>query len=395
MAHFWFKAVEVGGKSRSGVIEAASEKDARESIRAQGLQLVNMRMKASSSKATPLRGEELVQFTHQLARLIEAGIPLYESLVALEEHTRGEKWHGIVLRLRDHVKEGLALSQALAFFPKSFDRLYLSMIKAGEATGTLGVVCERLSSLLDRQHKLKRQLWTALLYPMLLGGFAFVVVCLLLLFVVPSIEALFEGRPISGLTGVVLLSSRFFTRFWPLCFLAIGACIGWGYWYLSHPPRRLKGQKLLMRLPLIKTVLTQAATARFSRTMFTLLKGGVNLIDSLASSRQVMRNPLLENVVEHAAARVIEGERLSTELKKSSLIPQMVPRMLAIGEEGGDVTVMFQKIAEVYEAELEKSLSRLTALAQPVILIVMGGVVGIVMLAVLLPLTDASAFIGG
>jgi len=395
VAVFCFKAVNAQGKKSAGTFEAASEKEVRAAIRAQGLSLVDIRPKRPSSGSQGLKGQELLGFTLQLAQLLEAGIPLFESLLALEEHTRGEKWHGIILRLCSHVKEGMSLSASCALFPESFDRLFVSMIKAGEATGTLGTVCNRLHFLLERQLKLKKQLWTALLYPIILGAFSLLVVFLLLLFVVPSIEALFEGRQVNGLTSIVLSSSRFFSDYWPYCLALFGGCAAWLYWYGKSPQGRMQLHLLCMKLPLFKTVMTQSALARFSRTMFTLLKGGVNLVDSLRTARQVMHNPLLENVVEAAEMRLIEGGKLSAELKKSPLIPLMMPRMLAIGEEGGDVTVMFQKVAEVYEGEVEKSLTRVTALAQPVILLVMGFIVGIVMLAVLLPLTDASAFIGG
>jgi general secretion pathway protein F len=395
MAVFYFKALNAQRKKCTGTFEVCSEKEARESLRAQGLMLIDLKVKNSRFDIVRLKDQDLLGFTLQLSQLLEAGIPLYESLLALEEHTRGEKWHGIILRLCTQVKEGMALSQACSLFPKCFDRLYISMIKAGEATGTLGAVCTRLHSLLDRQLKLKKQLWTALLYPIILASFSLVVVCLLLLFVVPSIESLFEGRQVNGLTRVVLSLSHFFRNFWPYCIFIVGGSFIWAYWYGHSPAGHLKLHRLNMKTPLFKTLITQTALARFARTMFTLLRGGVNLVDSLKTARQVLHNPLLEQVFEMSETRIIEGSRLSIELKKSPLIPHMVSRMLAIGEEGGDVTIMFQKIADVYEGEVEKSLARLTALAQPVILLGMGFIVGIVMLAVLLPLTDASSFIGG
>lgn len=395
MAVFHYKALNAQRKKCAGTIEVFSEKEAREVLRAQGLMLTHLQAKKSLAGTARMNGQDLLGFTLQLSQLLEAGIPLYESLLALEEHTRGEKWHGTIMRLCNQVKEGMALSQACALFPKSFDRLYVSMIKAGEATGTLGAVCTRLHSLLDKQLKLKKQLGTALLYPIILAIFSMVVVCLLLLFVVPSIESLFEGRKVNGLTQVVLSLSHFFIHFWPYCFFGVIAGVIGICWYVKTPGGYLKLHKLSMNTPLVKTVITQSALARFSRTMFTLLRGGINLVESLKTSRQVLHNPLLEQVIEASELKVVEGSKLSAELKKSPFIPHMVSRMLAIGEEGGDVTVMFQKIADVYESEVEKSLARLTALAQPVILLGMGGIVGIVMLAVLLPLTDASSFIGG
>lgn len=393
MAVYYFKAVNSQGKKSKGTIEAYSEREVREYIRSQGLLLVDIKIKTLFLNNDCFSKEALLGFTLQLAQLLEAGIPLYESLLALEEHSRGEKGHGIILRLATMVKEGKSLSQALSLFPRTFDKLYISMIKAGEATGALGAICLRLHTLLERQIKLKKQLGTALLYPLILALFSFAVMGVLLLFVVPSIEALFEGREVNGLTRWVLYFSRFFSGYWPALFVGLVAVLSWAIWYLKTPGGKLKIYQIFMNVPLINTIMVQASLSRLSRTMFTLLKGGINIVDSLRTARQVMKNPILEKVIEACEAKIIEGGRLSRELKQFPIIPKMLPRMIAIGEEGGDLTLMFQKIAEIYEGDLEKTLTRLTALAQPIILIGMGLVVGVVMLSVLLPLTDASAFI--
>ncbi len=216
---------------------------------------------------------------------------------------------------------------------------------------------------------------------------------LLLTFVIPSLETLFEDRPVNGFTRAVMLFSHFLTHQWGYYLpLIIGSGVG-VYFALTSPKGKRWVQRTLLRMPVLKTLITQTAIARFSRTMGTLLEGGVSLIQALQIARKTMRHTLFEEVVEEAEGRIVEGSLLSVELKKSPLIPTLVPRMLSIGEEGGSAPAMFQKIADLYESEVDKSLTRLTALAQPVILVFMGGIVGVIMIAVLLPLTYVSAFL--
>lgn len=395
MPLFHYQALDSKGKTCNGHVEALTEKDVRDQLRAQGYFLTALQCKNRGSRKPALQGADLLSFTMQLTQLLDAGLPLYESLLTLEEHTRNEKWHHVVFSLCEKIKAGLSLSQAMEEQEKSFDRLYVAMIAAGESTGSLIEVCGRLTQLLQRQSKMKKQLTTAMLYPMVLLSFSLVVIALLFFFVVPSIEALFEGRILNGLTQFVVNVSHLLKDFWPAILLALSISAGAGCLWFQSKAGRDSFYRILHHLPIIKKVLLQSALGRFSRTMSTLQKGGVNFIDSLRIARRVMQNPLLESVIEKSEKKIIEGSSLSIELKRCSLIPHLIPRMLAVGEESGQLDLVFQKIAELYEEEMEKTLARLTSLAQPVILLFMGGVVGIVMLAVLLPLTDASALMGG
>nr|NGX53563.1 Type II secretion system protein F [Chlamydiota bacterium] len=227
------------------------------------------------------------------------------------------------------------------------------------------------------------------------ASFSLVIIFLLITFVIPSLEMIFEEREVNHFTQAVISTSRFLNRYWALYLpLFFANFFGWTLFFRGKRGKLLL-HHLFIRTPLVKSLITQAAIARFCRTMETLLHGGVTIIDALRISRKVMKNPLLEEVVEHAEQRIVEGSLLSVELRQSKLIPPLVPRMLAIGEESGNSAKMLHKIADLYEEEVEKSLNRLMALAQPVILLIMGLVVGMIMLAVLLPLTDINAFISG
>jgi general secretion pathway protein F/type IV pilus assembly protein PilC len=215
----------------------------------------------------------------------------------------------------------------------------------------------------------------------------------LVVFVIPSLEVLFEGRDVNRFTSFVVGVSHFFTRRWAIYLPLLGSLSAGGIYLYSSAWGKRALHRLSLFLPLSKTLVIHSAIARFARTMGSLLQGGVPILQALQIARKVLQNPFLEEVIEEAEARITEGSLLSQELKKSSLIPKLVPRLLAIGEEAGNAAGMLHKIADFYEDELDKTLSRITTLAQPVVLVIMGGLVGLIMLAILLPLTDINAFL--
>jgi len=399
MALFHYRYINPNGKKKSSIIEAEGMLDAKEKLRSKNVLVISLTETKEKKKSLFSRNKErlgsdpLITFTTQLSGLLTAGMPLYESLLSLEEQYRTESFHPVILSLCDQIKKGTPLSEALKKFPDSFNHLYCALIAAGESVGALDTSLEKLAQLLSKQQKLKKQLITALIYPFVLFSFSCLVCTLLLTFVIPSLQTLFEDRDVNRFTKVVMGFSQFLTHRKLIYLPILGSLIFGGIYTFSSKQGKLWVQRMLLRLPVLKTLIIQTAMARFSRTMGTLLQGGVTIIQALQISRKVMRNPFLEDVIEQAEMRIIEGSLLSKELKKSALIPTLVPRMLAIGEEGGSAPTMFHKIADLYEEEVEKTLSRVTALAQPVILVIMGGVVGLIMLAVLLPLTDVNAFL--
>jgi general secretion pathway protein F len=391
MPLYQYHALDAQGKRKKGLIEAQGERDAKDKLREMRVMVISLSLKTEVSAKQNLKGEKLVAFTMQLSQLVGAGVPLYESLTAIEKQCRTERYHRIVLSLCDQIKAGTSLSQAMSHYPESFNKLYRSMISAGEAVGDLNIVLEKLSQLLARQIKLKNEIVTAMVYPLILGSFSFLIILMLLGFVVPSIEGIFAGRKLNGFTQFILSLSHVFREYWWAYLPVIGLVVA----YLVYLIRSFKGkawiERNLLRVPVIRTLIIQTAVARFSRTMGTLLHGGLPLIDSLNISREVMRNQVLEQEIKKAQVRIIEGSSLGTELTRAKWFPSMVAQMLAVGEESGSTVSMFNKIADMYEQDLEKTLTRLMALAQPIILIFMGVIIGTILLAILLPLTDISS----
>jgi len=386
-----YAALDSHGKRKSGIIEAAGEREAKSILRDQGLMVSKLTLKKDGSSKQNLKGDVLLTFTLQLSQLVQAGVPLYESLIAIEEQYRNESFHRVLLGLCEHIKAGSSLSEAMALYPESFDKLYRAMITAGESIGALDIVLDKLTHLLNRQARLKKQIITAMIYPGILASFSFLIILLLLGFVVPSIEGIFADRPLNGLTSFVMSASYFFRHYWWLYVPTFIALVMGIVIKVRSASGRLWMESNLLKLPIIRTLVIQTALARFCRTMGTLQTGGLTMIDSLQISRAVMRNVVLEEEIKVAESRIVEGSSLSAELGRSKYIPTMVARMLAVGEDSGTTITMLNKLADMYEDEVEKSLDRVMALSQPVILIVMGTVIGVVLMAILLPLTDVSS----
>lgn len=392
MVAFRYTALDPQGKKRKGTVEAENEKEARDILRQRGLMVSSVTSDTGARKKNLLGGDQLVAFTVQLSQLVNAGIPLYESLLALEEQYRQEKFHPVLHHLCERIKAGQALSVAMEEYPGSFDRLYRAMVASGESVGALGPVLEKLSRYLTRQNALKKQIVTAMIYPGLLAGFCCLVIFLLVGFVVPSLEAIFADRELNSFTTAVLSVSHFLTGYWWVYLPLLAACVAFLYFQWRRPETQVKMERFLLRTPLIGTLMQQAAIARFSRTMATLIEGGLPMIEALRISRQVMQNRTLEEEMQKAEEKIVEGSSLSYELSRSHWVPRMVSRMIAVGEDAGNLPAMLLKVAEMYEDNVEKSLDRVMALAQPLILILMGGIIGTVLLAILLPLTDLSSF---
>jgi general secretion pathway protein F/type IV pilus assembly protein PilC len=393
MGLFRYQALSAQGKKVSGVIDADSFVMAKERLRKEQVMVTRLEALADKRKEIALPPSLLLDFTRALGQLLRAGLPLYESLVTLEEKYKRHKAHPLFLDLCDRLKCGVSLSEALKKYPKTFDEIYVCMVKSAEQTGSLPSIFEQLTMLISRQHKLKKQLVSAMIYPAFLGGFCLVVVSMLFFFVIPSMSELFEGRQLHPLTHIVLSMSRFVNAHGILLLAAIASFISLTIFAVKRKASRIYMHQLALKVPFLKTLTLEASLIRFCRCSSILLTGGIPLLEALRLSRKVMNNILLEGVIEKAAQKVVEGRSLTSELKNSPLIPAMVIRMLAISEETGKVAPMLHNIADIYEEELEKNLTQLTTLLQPALLLLLGLIVGVVLLSILIPLTDVGSMI--
>jgi general secretion pathway protein F/type IV pilus assembly protein PilC len=267
------------------------------------------------------------------------------------------------------------------------------MVHAGEQTASLPAIFEELSALLQRQKKLKNQLIAAATYPLFLGAFCIAVFFALLLFVIPSMKNLFDGKALHPITKAVFGASDFVTEHGILLAISIAALLTLFILFSKTPRLRPFLDTFILRLPLISELVKEAAAIRFCRTASLLLFGGLPILTVLRLSSAVMKNRLLEAVIHSAENEVSEGKRLSGSLSTSPLIPSIVPRMLSIAEETGKTAIMLQNIANICEEKLEKELQQLTAFLQPALLLLLGLIVGLVLLSILIPLTDVGSIL--
>ncbi len=392
MALFRYKALNDMGKKVVGVIDADSLALAQERLLREQVMVTDLTLLEKKEDKIVLSPPLLLNFTRELSQLLRAGLPLYESLLTIEEKYRRHRTHPLFLDLCDKLKSGSSLSHILKKYPKSFDAIYLSLVHAGEKSGSLPQIFDQLTLLISRQQRLKKQLISSLTYPGILFGFCMIVVASLLFFVVPSLQELFDGRNVHPLTRTVLAISKWVNANTLLLFSALTALVVGPMVFLRMPNGRLLLQRFLLKVPIFKTLLLDSALIRFCRSCSLLLAGGVPLIEALTLARKTMKLVELEQAIESAEKKIVEGERLSQQLKRSPLIPPVVIRMLSIAEETGTMGHMLQKIAEIYDEELEKNLAQLTTFLQPALLLTLGAIVGLVVLSILLPLTDVSSF---
>lgn len=392
MALYRYDALAAKGKKTSGTIDAESIIDAKQKLLKQSVFLVRIEP-LSLRKSKPLLSKsDLLNFSRELSRLLKAGLPLYESLSAMEEKYRGQKAQRILLDLCEQVRAGHCFSAALCRHDKTFDLLYIAMIANAEKTGRLSPALEELCTLQAKQQHVRKQLVGALLYPALLFGFCLFVLCALLFYVVPSLKELFDGRSLHPFTQFVFSVSSFACRsklFLFGCVLAIAASIA----AFSMLPRwKNFAFRLILQFPILNRLFSKVALIRFFRAASTLLSGGVPIVSAFSQARNAIGHPILEQAIERAEGAIAQGEPIHAPFVGHPLIPPLVPRMLGIAEKGGNLDGMMRQIAEIYEEDLERALSHFSTVAQPALLLFLGAIVGFVLLSVLLPLTDVSSF---
>lgn len=393
MPLFRYQAVSSSGKKMSGVIDADSYDLAKEKLLGKNVLLTKLYENDRKLKVPKLSGRELLRFTKEVAQFLRAGLPLYESLQSIEEKYQNDRSHSIYLDLCDHLKTGRNLSTVLKKYDTTFDPIYIAMVEAAEEGGELEEVFRELAILIERQQKLKKKLISASIYPAFLGTFAFFLLAALLLFVVPTMEELFQDRALHPVTQIVLNTSRFFVeKKYELLTLSI--CVGIAIFTLLKIAKyRTRLFQIIVKLPLIKTIVQQAAIVRFCHALSLLIKNGVSFLDALQLSKRAMNQPAMAEKLKKCDDEIGAGKSFSHSLAQSGAFPKLVTRMLATAEETGDLPGMLQNICSIYEEDLEKNISQITTFFQPIMLIVLGAVVALVLLAILLPLTDVSSFL--
>ncbi|MDN3504466.1 MAG: type II secretion system F family protein [Rhabdochlamydiaceae bacterium] len=392
MALFQFTALGHRGKSFKGVVNADSLTEAKDSLKEQNIIVIGVNSYQSDKKLV-LSKNEVLDFTRDLHQLLKASLPLYECLKAIADKGMESKNHTVYVDICDMVKQGKLLSYGLKQYSSSFSNVYVAMVESAEESGALASVFQELLRTLNQENKLRKQLSSAMIYPAFLGCFCLIVIIGLFTFMIPSMKELFEGRKLHPFTETVLAISDWITAYkfiiFPTFFAAI---VGVVLYFKSYQGKRV-WQRVILKLPLIGNMVTQSIMLKFSRTFSVLLTSGVPIVRAIEMASKVMDHYQFEAVILKAKDKIIEGKKLSAELSKSKLIPTLVVKMIATAEATATMDTMLASIAEIYEADLDKNLAQLSSLIQPIMILILGIIVGGVLLAVLLPLTDVSSFL--
>jgi general secretion pathway protein F len=408
MAVFVWRGIDPRGRTVKGVLDADNPKALRASLKRDGV-LVTEVLEESAARTKKGREVDLstlfkrvttldvAMMTRQLATLLKSGIPLVEALSALIEQQEKPALKTALTQTRDKVNEGTSFADALRAHPKIFPHLYVNLVAAGEASGTLEIVLARLAEYIENQAKLRTKVTAALAYPGFMTVLTVVVIFVLMTVVVPRVTAIFSkfDAALPWYTELLVNVSWFFGWFWWLILLVIVGGV-WGFIAWKNTPKgREKWHRFVLKAPLFGRLALLIAVTRFARTLATLLSGGVPILRAMEITKNVLGNAELEQVIDDARNSVREGESIAVPLKRSGRFPPIVVHMIAIGERSGQLEEMLENVATAYEVQVENRITAMTALLEPLIIVVMGVVVGSIAFSIIMPILKINQLVSG
>ncbi len=410
MPVYAYKGVTAAGKATRGHLDAESPRSARVRLRRDGIFLTELeegrelairpasrsRFQITLPSFQRVSALDLALVTRQLATLVGAGIPLVSGLRALTEQVENARLKSVLGQVRDRVNEGAALGDAMAGAGGTFPDLYIGMVRAGEAGGALETVLERLADYLESQVRLRNKVSSILIYPAMMFLFACVVVGALVTVVLPQITELLASlnQPLPFYTRWIIAMSHF-TRdyWWVLILLAIGGVAAFRA-AIRTEKGRAQYDRIRLRLPVVGRLVRLLSISRFARTLSTLLSGGLPITRALETAGEVAANTVIAAAIEAARHSITEGASVAAPLRASGEFPPMVTHMIEVGEQSGELESMLTKVADTYEEQVETTVTRLTALLEPILILVMVGIVLVIILATLVPLLQITSSLG-
>ena len=407
MPVFEYTALNAKGKQVSGILDSESALTARQKLRASRIFPINITQVHDTTKKKERRflsslhlgkrisQSELSMLTRQLATLVGAGFQLVSALDTLLPQTKTPALNRRLAKIKDMIVEGQSFAQGLSLYPETFSALYINMVRAGETSGTLEIVLNQLADITEKQQALNNRIRNALAYPVLMAFIGSVVLFLLLTFIVPSITGIFADMNQTLPTPTLLLIrlSETFQSFWWV-FLMVLIAIPIALRSIKKTAKgRLVVDKAVLRIPLVGQLIKKISSARFSRTLGSLLKNGVSMLSALEIVKNIVGNKIISNAIADAAVQVGKGQGLGESLETTALFPNLSIQMIQLGEQSGELETMLDKVADVYENEVESAVLGLTALLEPVMILVMGVVVGFIVLSICLPIFEMNQLV--
>lgn len=407
MAVFEYRGIQIeSGKAVKGYRDADNAKALRALLRKDGILLTLANEEGEKQKKSKreidvfaifrrVSAADVAVMTRQLATLVRAGVPLVDSISALTEQVEKEQLVRVLSAVRETLNEGTSFAKSLEMHPKVFPPLYVNMVAAGEASGTLENVLERLADFMEGQARLKGKVVSALAYPVLMMIIGSLLVGFLMVAVVPKVTSIFEnlGQTLPWNTQLLIFVSNTLGDYWWLLItLAVIVSVSFQRWK-NRPAGRMRWDVLQLRWPVFGRLNLLVAVARFTRTLSTLLSSGVPLLKAMEIGRNVLGNVRLESVVTDAIGSIREGESIAEPLKRSGAFPPMVIHMIAVGERSGQLEAMLENVSRAYESDVETRVTALTSLLEPVMILALGAVVGFIAMSILMPLMQMNQLV--
>jgi type IV pilus assembly protein PilC len=405
MAKFAWEGKNRGGQKVTGEIEAPNEAFVLAQLRKDQVAPLSIKKRGgfdfdigkllkSEKKVTQ---KELAVFTRQFATMIDAGLPLVQCLDILAAQQENASFKKVLVKVKEDVESGSTFADALGKHPKVFDPLFVNLVAAGEVGGILDTILSRLAEHIEKAMKLAKKIKGAMVYPSTIVAVAVIVTVVLLVYVIPIFAKMFQdfGKALPGPTAFVLMLSDF-TRKYFLVFIVGSFLTGAAFkWYVAQENGRRNWDRLLLRLPVVGSLLQRIAVARFSRTLGTMVSSGVPILESMDIVAKTAGNKVIEEAIIKARGSISEGKTIAEPLAESNVFPPMVTQMVAVGEATGALDVMLNKIADFYDEEVDSAVDALTALLEPMLMVFLGVVIGGLVIAMYLPVFQLAGAVGG
>ena len=390
MPTYRYVAKESSGKTVSGIMEYSDKSLLIEALRKKGLVIVSInetKKKKTSAASKKVKLEDIVIFSRQLATMVDSGIPLVQALDILYDQIEKPNFKQVVATIRDDVEVGSGFSDALMKHPAVFSPLYINMVKAGESSGALDDILDRLAAYLEKANTLQRKVKSSLVYPAVVVTMAFLITLVMLLKVIPTFKGIFSmlGGTLPLPTRILILISDTLRNMFLYVAIGTGIFIFMMKKYISTPRGRNVFDRMILHLPVLGTLFRKLAVAKFTRTLSTLVKSGVPILMALEIVGKTSGNTVIERALEGVRTSIKEGENIADPLAKSGVFPPMVVRMIHVGEQTGELEKMLGKIADFYDDQVDAVVSGLTSLIEPLIIGLLGVVIGGIVIAMFLP----------
>ncbi len=388
---FLWEGIDRQGKKVKGEGSSTSVALMRANLRRQGInpQRVRKKPKPLFGGQKKIKSEDVTVFARQLATMMSAGVPLVQAFEIVARGHENPSMGELLLRIKSDIEGGTTLAEALARHPKYFDRLFVNLVAAGEQSGALETLLDKIATYKEKTESTKKKIKKALIYPAAIVVVAIGVSAILLLFVVPQFEDLFQGfgADLPALTRLVIDMSEYMQKYWFLVFLSIG---GIATVFIQVLKRSLRLQRLVdiltLKIPVVGDILRKGTLARFARTLATMFAAGVPLVEAMESVANASGNAIYREAVLRMRDDVAAGTQLQTTMKNQAIFPNLIVQMTAIGEESGSLDTMLLKVADFYEEEVDAAVDALSSLLEPLILVVLGSIVGTLVIAMYLPI---------